>query len=223
MATESWRCPRNKDWFSLVSSVKVLVLGLDIQGCHRGSETQKHSFTLFKRSHPPSVYICLIIKSICAFNCDPLWVQRCCSNAVRAGVHLINICRPMSHFSKRRQWVFLTHESCFLIPSAYSQTAHLRPHHRLHNPCFHVWIMKLVWKCLKAVFLLMTSRGNALYTLIAQKPVRKMTLLLTWSLNNADSFLMSSGNWAFVWLLQICFKLGIFQSFQQFSYLLLFT
>lgn len=179
MATESWRCPRNKDWFSLVSSVKVL----DIQGCHRGSETQKHSFTLFRRSHPPSVYICLIIKSICAFNCDltlhPLWVQRRCSNAVRAGAQLINICRPMSHFSKRRQWVFLTHDSSFLIPSAYSQTAHLRPHHRLHNARLQVWIMKLVWKSLKAVFLLMTSRGNALYTLIA--PVRKMTLLLNWS------------------------------------------
>lgn len=179
MATESWRCPRNKDWFSLVSSVKVL----DIQGCHRGSETQKHSFTLFRRSHPPSVYICLIIKSICAFNCDltlhPLWVQRRCSNAVRAGVQLINICRPMSHFSKRRQWVFLTRDSSFLIPSAYSQTAHLRPHCRLHNACLQVWIMKLVWKSLKAVFLLMTSRGNALYTLIA--PVRKMTLLLNWS------------------------------------------
>lgn len=172
MATESWRCPRNKDWFSLVSSVKVL----DIQGCHRGSETQKHSFTLFRRSHPPSVYICLIIKSICAFNLTlhPLWVQRRCSNAVRAGVQLINICRPMSHFSKRRQWVFLTHDS-----SAYSQTAHLRPHRRLHNARLQVWIMKLVWKSLKAVFLLMTSRGNALYTLIA--PVRKMTLLLNWS------------------------------------------
>lgn len=113
--------------FSLVSSVKVL----DIQGCHRGSETQKHSFTLFRRSHPPSVYICLIIKSICAFNCDltlhPLWVQRRCSNAVRAGVRLINICRPMSHFSKRRQWVFLTRDSICIFtnssPTSSSQTS----------------------------------------------------------------------------------------------------